>query len=273
MKTNYSHWLGKQQQLVDTISPIITNRLAVTLDKPSPQVGEALPHLWHWCFFQPALARHLLGGDGHPALGQFLPPADNRNRMWAGGEFVFYQPLIVGEAAQCNAEITEIIEKQGRTGKLLFVTVTHKYFQDDELCFIEKQHIVYREPTPPKTNSEAAPPADWQYLETPDETQLFRYSAVTFNGHRIHYDYTYATEQEGYDNLVIHGPMMATWALHGFMSRYPEKKIKTFNFRGVRPVTLPQQVVVAGTAAGTDSAAVWISNENGLIQRGEVTFY
>lgn len=270
--TDFNQWLGNTQTLTDNICPILVRRMAATLGKTAPQNGEALPHLWQWMFFQAELTDEHLGRDGHPQLGEFLPPAEKRNRMWAGGELEFIEPLIVGLDAECKSTIEKIVEKHGSTGALLFVTVKHEYSQQGKLAVIERQNIVYREPSPPKLTSDVAPPADWQTQHTPNATQLFRYSAVTFNGHRIHYDYPYVTEVEGYPNLVVHGPMMATWALHGFIEANPDKTVERFSYRGVRPTTLPDAITIAGRLGEDNQAEVWISNDKGLIQQGKITY-
>lgn len=264
----------KVEHKIDFISPLLAQRMAATLARDIPKQGEALPLLWHWMFFQPALESSLLGRDGHPATHQLLAQADVRNRMWAGGRFEFIQDLIIGEVAQCVSSIEKIEEKQGQTGSLLFVTIKHEYQQNQQHCFTEWQDVVYREPSAPKKTSHQAPCAEWQIEHSPDATQLFRYSAVTFNGHRIHYDYPYATQVEGYDGLVVHGPMLATWALNGFLDTHPNKKIKRFSFRGIRPTVLPQKVYAAGKmdTGHSTKAHVWISNDKGIIQQGEIEF-
>lgn len=258
-----------QQIKTDWICPILTARMAATLGVEAPKSGNALPHLWHWMFFQPQLPAHELGQDGHPALHD-LPEAMGRQRMWAGGRFEFNQPLIIGQTAQCRTTLDKMEEKQGQTGALLFVTLKHEYQQNDTLCLTEWQQIVYREPSPPKLDAPTMPEATWLVSHEPDSTQLFRYSAVTFNGHRIHYDHPYATEIEGYAGLVIHGPMMATWALHACFAAYPERTVKTFSFRGIRPATLPNRLIAGGRLLNENVAEVWIGNEQGLVQSGKV---
>ena len=160
--------------------------------------------------------------------------------MWAGGRVEFIAPLTVGAEAHRLSTIMHIEEKHGRTGALLFVTVRHDYSQHGQLCVREEQDIVYREPNPPKLDSAPADaPADWSEAVTPTPTLLFRYSAVTFNGHRIHYDFPYVTETEGYAGLVVHGPMIATLNLRAFIRANPGKRVRHFAYRGVRPLTVP----------------------------------
>ncbi len=194
----FAAWIGRTEEAHDQLSRNLVKRIAANLGEDTPAHGEALPPLWHWAFFQDPIAESGLGGDGHPARGGFLPPADNRNRMWAGGRLEFIAPLRVGGEATRVSTIKHIEEKHGRTGALLFVTVQHDYLQDGELAIREEQDIVYREPSPPKGGAgEALPAGDWREGVVPSPTLLFRYSAVTFNGHRIHYDWPYVTETEG----------------------------------------------------------------------------
>ncbi|MGE8359163.1 FAS1-like dehydratase domain-containing protein [Pseudomonas sp.] len=269
----FSAWIGRTEEAHDQLSRNLVKRIAATLGEPTPAHGEALPPLWHWAFFHEPVAESGLGEDGHPARGGFLPPADNRNRMWAGGRVEFFQPLRVGGEASRLSTITHIEEKHGRTGALLFVTVRHDYLQDGELAIREEQDIVYREPSPPKTGSgEALVAGDWREAVTPSATLLFRYSAVTFNGHRIHYDWPYVTETEGYAGLVVHGPLIATLSLRAFCRANPTARMRRFAYRGLRPLVSPEPFEVGGrlTAAGT--AELWAGNQAGLAQRADVHF-
>ena len=272
---NLKDWIGNSESKQDIISDIMVRRMAATLGMPSPKAGEPLPALWHWMFFQPELNAEELGRDGHPQLGGFMPPALGRNRMWAGGSFEFIQPLIIGELAVCDSTVENVVEKQGSTGSLVFVTVRHDYSQQGQHKFTERQTIVYREPSPPKTESKQPKHGDsseWSRCITADSTLLFRYSALTFNGHRIHYDYPYATEVEGYDNLVIHGPMMATLALQDCINALTDKTVTAFEYRGVRPVTLGNDICIEGKLIDKEIAEVWVSNMMGVIQQGRVSF-
>ncbi|MBV7434624.1 MaoC family dehydratase N-terminal domain-containing protein [Cardiobacteriaceae bacterium TAE3-ERU3] len=269
----FDAWLGKSRESEDEISRILVRRMQATIGaRCHTPDSEHLPMLWQWMFFQPELPAEELGGDGHPKRGDFLPPMDGLIRMWAGGAFEFVKPLRVGEVAQCKTTITSIKEKHGSTGRLVFVRLHHEYSQDGEVCIHEDQDVVYREPSPAKTSSDAAPQAEWSETLSPDSTLLFRYSALTFNGHRIHYDYPYTHDVEGYDHLVVHGPMIATLALHCAQRQFPERTVKTFRYRGVRPSQLPHDIRFEGRMVDDNRAEVWACNENGLIQQGEVTF-
>ncbi|NWB99791.1 MaoC family dehydratase N-terminal domain-containing protein [Pseudomonas gingeri] len=270
---DFSAWIGRHQESQDRISFNLVKRIAATLGEVAPQPGEALPPLWHWAFFQEPVAASELGPDGHPALGGFLPPAHNRNRMWAGSRLEFYQPLLVEPEVTCLSTILNVEEKHGRTGSLLFVTVRHEYFQDGQRVLQDEQDIVYREPTPPKlSGSDLVPEGQWRGPVEPSPTLLFRYSAVTFNGHRIHYDWPYVTETEGYPGLVVHGPLIATLNLRAFTNAHPTARLKRFSFRGVRPLISPHPFEVGGRLIDGGKAQVWADNQDGIAQLGEIEF-
>ncbi len=271
--TDPSAWIGRSQRIDDHLSHNLLARIAATFGQPAPAPGEALPPLWHWCFFQQPQPASALGGDGHPARGGFLPPAANRNRMWAGGRLAFHRPLRAGAEASCTSTILQVEEKAGRTGKLLFVTLCHEYFQDGHLALREEQDIVYREASPPKMSSgELLPEGDWREPVEPTPTLLFRYSAVTFNGHRIHYDYPYVTATEGYPGLVVHGPLIATLSLGGLLPGPPRGAPAPF--RLPRPAALDCPAAFRGRRAHQrpGHAELWAGDGSGLAQRGEVQF-
>lgn len=266
-------WIGRTESSPDQITANLSRRIAATLGQPAPAPGEALPELWHWAYFQEPADAAGLGADGHAARGGFLPPADRRNRMWAGGRLEFLRPLVVGEDAMRRSTILSVDEKTGRTGSLLFVTVRHDYEQRDGLAVREEQDIVYREPAPPRTaDPEPLAQPEWSETVVPTSTLLFRYSAVTFNGHRIHYDWPYATAEEGYAGLVVHGPLIATLLVGAFVRAHPALRPTHFSYRGVRPLTAPTPFAAAGRRVGEDTAQVWAGNADGAIQRGELRF-
>jgi len=271
--TDFSAWIGRTEEAHDVLSRNLVKRIAATFGEATPADGEPLPPLWQWCFFQEPVFESQLGSDGHPARGGFLPPADNRNRMWAGGRLEFIAPLTVGAEALRLSTILNIEEKHGRTGSLLFVTVRHDYSQNGLLCVREEQDIVYREQNPPRLNSGEAPESgDWSETVSPTPTLLFRYSAMTFNGHRIHYDYPYVTDTEGYPGLVVHGPMIATFNLRAFIRANPDKPVRHFAYRGVRPLTLPTPFQVGGRIVEPGKAQLWAGNADGVAQSAEVQF-
>ncbi|WP_324709610.1 HTD2 family dehydratase [Pseudomonas citronellolis] len=270
---SYTAWIGRTQESQEELSTLLVSRLAATLGEPAPAAGEALPPLWHWAFFQDAVPEAGLGADGHPARGGFLPPADGRNRMWAGGRLEFHEPLLVGHEASRVTTILKVEEKHGRTGALLFVTLRHDYLQDGRLALREEQDIVYREPSPPKLGgTEALPEGAWREAVEPSPVLLFRYSAVTFNGHRIHYDWPYVTAAEGYPGLVVHGPLIATLNLRAFCRANPQARLRRFAYRGLRPLICPEPFELGGRPSGPGKAEVWAGNAAGIAQRGEVEF-
>lgn len=236
-------WIGKVEEREDTLAPVIASQLAATMPEcglnPSDvRAGAPLPPLWHWSAFQPDAPMEELGGDGHPKLGGFLPPVPLERRMWAGGRLTFHAPLHVGETLRRRSEILNVTEKTGSTGRLVFVTVSHELKGDAGLAISEEQDIVYTEmPSeyrPPK--KKPAPEATAFNVHVPITTaRLFRYSAATFNAHRIHYDRPYATEVEKYPGLLIHAPMQAT-LLMGVAVRHRGTTPGRFSFRGVHPM-------------------------------------
>lgn len=269
----YASWIGRIQKRHDVLSGVLIRRVAATLDEAVPGAGEALPPLWHWVFFQDEVAEPGLGEDGHPARGGFLPPADNRNRMWAGGRLEFHEPLLVEREACRVTTLLAIEEKQGRTGALLFVTLCHDYLQGSRLAIREEQDIVYREPgSSARSSGEAAPVGEWSETVTPSPVLLFRYSAVTFNGHRIHYDRPYVTEAEGYPGLIVHGPLIATLNLRAFCRANHQARLRRFAFRGLRPLFSPEPFKVGGRLLAPGKAEIWAGNSSGIAQVGSVEF-
>lgn len=268
-----SAWLGRSQVFEDALDLGHARRIAATLTRPAPVLGDSLGALWHWCYFLEDVPLAGIGLDGHPERGGFLPPADHRNRMWAGGRVTFEGELKVGVPARKTSTIKAIQEKQGKTGALLFVTLTHEIEQLGQRVIFEEQDIVYRAPSPPKlVGTEPVPQAQWQKTIEPTPVLLFRYSAITFNAHRIHYDYPYVTEQEGYPGLVVHGPMLATFMLQTFQDANPGAKLKHLSYRGLRPMVCPTPFEVAGTVVEPGIAKLWVGEGGTLAHQAELTF-
>lgn len=205
-------WIGREDVAEDIITPGLVARFAATLDEDcATENGAEAPLAIHLCLAPPAVPASGLGHDGHPALGGFLPPVPLPRRMWAGGAFTFHAPLKVGDTVTRRSVIVDVQEKQGRTGRLVFVTVDHVLSVGGQARITERQDIVYRDAgAPAPRTTEAASSGHWQTPVQPDSTLLFRYSALTFNGHRIHYDLDFARGVEGYPGLVVHGPLLAT---------------------------------------------------------------
>ncbi len=236
-------WVGRTTTVADTITPVPVGALAATFDHPTVEVlpGTPLPPLWHWLYFLPMHRQSELGHDGHAKLGGFLPPVPLPRRMWAGGQFEFRSPVLVGDHVQRTSTIDAIDRKDGRTGTLYFVKVRHELRCNGaaEPALVEFHDIVYRaapsagdQPSPPQRPADVAA---WQREVVPDDVLLFRYSALTFNGHRIHYDRRYVTEVEGYPGLIVHGPMIATMLLDLLKQKLPSADVASFRFRAVRP--------------------------------------
>ncbi|MBK1978158.1 MaoC family dehydratase N-terminal domain-containing protein [Achromobacter xylosoxidans] len=271
--TDPAGWIGSGERQADALDPGHAARIAATLGGPAPAVGDPLPPLWQWAFFISTVAADGLGTDGHPARGGFLPPAQDRNRMWAGGRVEFRLPLRVGVPAERVSVVADVKEKAGRTGALLFVTVRHEYRQDGEVAILEEQDIVYRQPTPPKlTGTEPAPQAQWRDTIEPTSVLLFRYSAVTFNGHRIHYDHPYVTGTEGYPGLVVHGPLIATEMVAAFLRAHPGARPTHLSYRGLRPLISPTPFQVAGRVEEPGLARLWAEQDGTLAHQAELRF-
>ncbi len=237
-------WVGKADTLVDDITAAPVCALSATLDRDDapPVAGSSvLPPLWHWLYFLPKQRQSQIGPDGHPKRGGFLPPVPLPRRMWAGGRLQWSpeNPLRVGDGVQRVSRIESVTHKAGRTGDLLFVLVKHEVHNSKGLALTEEHDIVYRaaaqpgDPVPPPTAAEQG--ALWQREIVPDDVLLFRYSALTFNGHRIHYDRKYVTEVEGYPGLIVHGPLIATLLVDLVRRHLPDAFIKGFHFKAVRP--------------------------------------
>jgi len=239
----FEAWRGRCEQVHDTLSATPARALAATLDRPDEVLrnGDSLAPLFHWLYFLPIVPMSRVGADGHPQRGDFLPPVPLPRRMWAAGRLRFLAPLRIGEPVTRHSEIIDIRSKQGRSGSLVFVTVRHRYKPaNGEVALVEEQDLVYRDA--PTTGADMAQsteplgPATWSRDVVADPVLLFRYSALTFNGHRIHYDRSYATEVEGYPGLVVHGPLLATLLLDLLRRERPGACIESFEFRAVRPL-------------------------------------
>ena len=240
---NLDAWLDKQDVVKDNITAFPLQAMAATLDWN--EAGDLVPPLWHWLYFLPISPLAEAGPDGHPKRGAFLPPVPLPRRMWAGGRLTFHMPLKVGERAVRTSTIANIEDKTGRSGRLVFVTVQHTVEVAGELRIEEEHDIVYRDAPPPK----AAPAPEgetWRRTVHADPLLLFRYSALTFNGHRIHYDYPYVTEVEGYPDLIVHGPLIATLLVDLVRRELPEATLQSFAFKAVRPTFANRPLTVCG---------------------------
>ena len=235
-------WIGKTERVTDTVTPTPVAALAATLDLDvaPPQPGDAVPPLWHWLYFLDIHRQSELAPDGHARLGDFLPPVPLPRRMWAGGRLAFARPLRVGETYTRTSQILDVQHKEGRSGSLIFVVIRHEIANRDGVALTEEQDLVYRGNPQPGESAATQRPAPagaiWQREVQADDVLLFRYSALTFNGHRIHYDRRFATETEGYPGLVVHGPLIATLLLDLLRREMPQARVARFEFRSVGPL-------------------------------------
>lgn len=276
-RVDLTQWVGREERRADRIDQRVAQALAATLDldPDSLEEGAELPPLWHWVYFTPSARHSEIGADGHPKRGGFLPPVDLPNRMWAGGRVSFEQPLRVGEAVSRVSRILRCERKTGRNGELVFVTVEHTVSGARGVCLVEEQDIVYRQPAAKGAALAGAVVegcAEFRRPIHPDPVLLFRYSALTFNAHRIHYDQPYATLEEGYPGLVVHGPLAATLLLEAFRATHPAKRIRRFAFRAVGPLFDTSDFDVCGQLTGPGSAALWTDCDGRLAMKAEVTF-
>ena len=242
--TDLKDWIGRTESVTDIATATPYAALSATFDRTPerPPAGTPLPALRHWLYFLPLHRQSEIGPDGHAKRGGFLPPVPLPRRMWAGSQFEFHKPLLVGDTLTRRSTIADVTEKSGRTGRLVFVKVRHEIRRQDEsdIALTEFHDIVYRE-APTKDDVAPAPKAaaatsTWERKWIPNDVLLFRYSALTFNGHRIHYDRRYVTEVEGYPGLIVHGPMVATLLLDLLRHQLPDAQVARYEFRAVRPV-------------------------------------
>ena len=266
-------WIGRSETAADTVTPTPVRALAATLDHtvaPVPD-GTPLPPLWHWLYFLPVHRQSEIGADGHARRGGFLPPVELPRRMWAGGRFEFRAPIRVGDPIVRTSTIDNVTSKVGRTGPLVFVTVRHEVRAGGapDPALVEFHDIVYRAERRPDEVEPAPTPArtgaPWQRRIVPDDVLLFRYSALTFNGHRIHYDRRYVTEVEGYPGLIVHGPLLATLLLDLVRRNAPGAEVTAFRFRAVRPTFDLHPFQVNGEPQADGTVRLWAQDHDGFL--------
>jgi 3-methylfumaryl-CoA hydratase len=263
-------WIGRSERRSDTIAAAPLTGLAATLDRADdmePVLGMPVPPLAHWLYFLPKAAQSEIGVDGHPRRGGFLPPVPLPRRMWAGGRLRFERDLCVGDEIERHSTITRVDAKQGRSGALVFVTVRHAISDAKGVALTEEHDIVYRDD--PRADAPASSPAMAPTDETfgrsivPDPVLLFRYSALTFNGHRIHYDRPYVTEVEGYPGLIVHGPLIATLLVDLVRRQMPEARLRAFEFKAASPLFDIHEFTVCGRREADGRVALWARNHQG----------
>ena len=273
-------WIGAREKATDVVSVASLERMSATLDRDDPpwREGDPVPPAWHSMYFPTVARRSGLGPDGHPERGGFLPPVALPRRMFAGARTVYHQPLRAGETIRREGEVVDIQTKTGKSGELVFVLIRYRIFGADGLALDEEHDIVYRDDaapakTPSKPDATIAEP-DWRRTITSDPVTLFRYSALTFNGHRIHYDRTYATGVEGYPGLIVHGPLIAIHLAELCRDNTDDRSLRRFAFRARRPLfdTAAFEVVGALDGDGNGCRLEALDPEGAVAMTAEATF-
>lgn len=269
VQAEWNDWVGKSAESGDVLTETPVRLMLATLDRGGDAAAvRVLPPLWHWLYFLPGERQSNIGLDGHPMRGGFLPPVKLPRRMWAGGRLQFLRPLHMGSEVRRLSRIAGIESKDGRSGRLVFVKVQHDISDGQGVAIREEQNIVYR--GEPAADAPAASvkqaPTDEQFSRqvVPDPVMLMRYSALTFNGHRIHYDRPYSIEQEGYPGLVVHGPFIATLLLDHLKQSLPNAEVQSFEFKAVSPLFDTAPFTVAGKVEGR-VATLWARGPQGQL--------
>lgn len=272
---DWHDWIGKAQEQADMLTPALLARFRATID--SDEAGETAPQGIHWCLCLPDAATTELGEDGHPRKGGWLPPIPLPRRMWASSKVVFHAAICAGDTITRRSTVANITEKSGGSGLLIFVDIDHETFADGRPVVSERQTLVYREastaaPTP-RPEDDVQDLSDWQWHRrvTPSEALLFRYSALTFNSHRIHYDAPYALGAEHYRGLVVHGPLTATLLLNLAGQRLGVNRLKQFSFRGQSPTFSGEPLDLVGTVNGDVIRLAALGGDGRIIMSAEAS--
>ncbi len=266
-------WVGRAREVADEMSAPAARRMAAMLDQAAPDLsaGAAVPPFWIAILFDDAQPQSRLGADGHPEKGEFLPPVPLPRRMLAGRRMTYLAPLRIGQQLTRRSEITAITPKEGRSGRLCFVTVLHTVTGPDGVVATEEQDIAYREASTGTASAKPEAPAPlpdaaWRLPFTPDPVLLFRYSALCFNGHRIHYDVDYARDAEGYAGLVVNGGLSTTMLLDAAMKQAPGATLRAADIRTMRPVMCNRPAMLCGTAPDEQgNRTLWVEDETGAM--------
>lgn len=269
-------WIGRNETVDDIIALTPVRALAATFNRQTEiSDNSQLPALWHWLYFLDTAAQQDLAADGHPQRGGFLPPITLPRRMWAGSQLQFHLPIHIGDLLTRSSTIHSIKEKTGHSGKLVFVKIQHEITRDGQHCITESQDIVFREAAKPGASSVtgelAESESEFQLRFQADSRLLFRYSALTFNAHRIHYDTPYVKEIEGYPGLIVHGPLLATMMLELLWQNLPEVQLNAFEFKALRPIFDGQVSTIRATSPDNEgNIRLWVADHEGaLCMQGE----
>lgn len=263
-------WIGRYESATDQITPVPIKALQASLDREdiACRTGDNLPPMWHILYFLPISKQSDLGANGHPKPGDFMPPIPLPRRMYAGSRMLFHKSLQVGDDISRKSIIADITFKQGRSGPLVFLKLNHEISVNNQLALVEEQEIVYRrahEAGDPLPSYRLAPTNDeWRHEVTADPVMLFRFSALTFNGHRIHYDYPYTTDVEGYPGLVVHGPLLAILLLELLHRQLPGAQVREYRFQALKPVFTAEPFFLCGTRGDVGGVInLWVSDTDG----------
>ena len=271
---DFDSWIGKEETLEDEVTPEMMARFRATVGVDSGLPEDVAPAGFHWCVCLPKAPMEKLSGDGHPVKGDFLPPVPLPRRMWAASDMAFHGSIKAGAKIRRTQRIMSITEKDGSTGPLVFVEVAHETMADGELAVSERQSIVYRDAAKEQMKlpaGEGADLSDWPLHQslTPEPPLLFRYSALTFNTHRIHYDQPYTMETEGYPGLVVHGPLTATLLLRLAAGKLGPQNIGRFTFRAKSPAFAGQALHLAAKEEGKGLALAALGADGRTVMAGE----
>lgn len=268
--STFEAWVGRSEMREDVVTAAPVRALAATLDAPdrvAATPGEPIPPLWLWLYFLPVAPMSGVGPDGHPKRGGFLPPIELPRRMWAGSRCSFQGAACVGDAIARRSTIRSVVPKDGKSGPMVFVTVDHEITAGGRPVMSETQDIVYL-PLPERFSPppvQPLPACDWSIDVPVDPVLLFRFSALTFNGHRIHYDRTYAMETEMYPGLVVHGPLQALWLFEAGRATAPDRMPARFAFRGMRPMFDFDSISLNGRPREDGGLDLFTANAEGAI--------
>lgn len=268
-EANLRDWIGRERVQDDQITTAPLAGLSCTLDRddPAPQFGDALPACWHWLFFLPRIPTSALAADGHATQGGFMPPTGLPRRMWAGSRMTFAHAPRIGDEVRRVSRIADVTEKHGASGRLVFVTVQHEIHTPRGMAIQEVQDLVYREVPKAQAGGGAGSTdiseAMFSRVIMPDPVLLFRYSALTFNSHRIHYDRSYVTNVEGYPGLLVHGPLIATLLLDLLRCETGDATVRSFSFKAQRPLFDTAAFSIHGRAESATHFSLWALDADG----------